>query len=99
MHDYRKFKVSVNGRIGRTARLSERRLRQHAPDPAGHFGHVSNQSNWQFHVYHERRVGRPRIPVWLARGILILLGVGHVSVCPKNSPHAESEGLLNVRNT
>jgi hypothetical protein len=24
MHDYRKFKVSVNGRIGRTARLSER---------------------------------------------------------------------------
>jgi hypothetical protein len=34
MHDYRKFKVSVNGRIGRTARLSERlrsTLRQFPP--------------------------------------------------------------------
>ena len=34
MHDYRKFKVSVNGRIGRTARLSERLRRYVTSNPA-----------------------------------------------------------------
>ena len=34
MHDYRKFKVSVNGRIGRTARLSERLRRYCTSNPA-----------------------------------------------------------------
>ena len=33
MHDYRKFKVSVNGRIGRTARLSERLRRYVTSNP------------------------------------------------------------------
>jgi hypothetical protein len=34
MHDCRKFKVSVNGRIGRTARLSERLRRYVTSNPA-----------------------------------------------------------------
>ena len=34
MHDYRKFKVSVNWRIGRTARLSERLRRYVTSNPA-----------------------------------------------------------------
>ena len=34
MHDYRKFKASVNGRIGRTARLSERLRRYVTSNPA-----------------------------------------------------------------
>src|SRR2546428_2251066 len=34
MHDYRKFKVSVSGRIGRTARLSERLRRYVTSNPA-----------------------------------------------------------------
>ena len=41
MHDYRKFKVSVNGRIGRTARLSER-LRYNVADMASLLQAVRN---------------------------------------------------------
>jgi hypothetical protein len=88
MHDCRKFKASVNGRIGRTARLSERLTRYVTSNPASGnaaAGSAYNVADMASLLQAVRNAGANNVVIlgaWRTRATSRLGGLG------KQHPHA-----------